>query len=393
MDGMKIFYYLILRDLKPRRKEKTMTIKRCLFFSNLRIALISFGAFVFISRIGVFLIYGTGRPSLEAIIRFQETHSHDLRMTLWFLGFALFIIIISIINNFLTHRMTKRIVKPLEPLSEGVRHIKENNYAYRIDYQNNDEFRPICEAFNEMATELEASTIKQKKDEANRRELIAGISHDLRTPLTSIKGYIEGIETGVASTLEIQKKYFTIIKNKASSMEHIIEQLFLFSKLDMDEFPIFLRRTNITLAISDMVDDLYSEYASCGLDIKFTEMPKNIYVSADVLVLRNVIINILENSVKYKTKERGQMEISATVVNDLIMLHFADDGPGVQADMLPKLFDVFYRTDPSRNKLGSGLGLAISEKIIARMGGNIHAELPAAGGLAIVITLPLLQGE
>jgi signal transduction histidine kinase len=289
--------------------------------------------------------------------------------------------------------MMKRIVKPLEPLNEGVRQIHDNNLAYRIDYQNDDEFRPVCEAFNGMAARLETSTAQKQKDEANRRELIAGISHDLRTPLTSIKCYIEGIETGVASTPEMREKYLTIIKNKTANMEHIIEQLFLFSKLDMDEFPLTMRRTDITLAISEMIENSISEYASRGLTIQFEEMQKNIFVSADVQMLRNVIINILENSVKYKSSEHGQMLISVDVDNNSVLLRFADNGPGVQAEMLPKLFDVFYRTDPSRSKTGSGLGLAISVKIIERMGGSIHAELPPVGGLAIVINLPLLQGD
>jgi signal transduction histidine kinase len=191
----------------------------------------------------------------------------------------------------------------------------------------------------------------------------------------------------------MKEKYLAIIKNKAADMQHIIEQLFLFSKLDMDEFPLTMRRLNLIPAVSDMIEDSASEYASRGLTIQFAELPKDIFVSTDVLLLRNVIINILENSVKYKTLEHGKMEISAVVVNGSVLLRLADDGPGVQADMLPKLFDVFYRTDPSRSKLGSGLGLAISVKIIERMGGSIHAELPATGGLAIVIRLPLQEGE
>jgi signal transduction histidine kinase len=289
--------------------------------------------------------------------------------------------------------MTKKIVKPLEPLSKGVRQIYNNNFSFRIDYQNEDEFRPVCDAFNEMAEKLEKSAAQDKKNEVSRRELIAGISHDLRTPLTSIKGCIEGLETGVASTPEMREKYLNIIKNKTSNLEHIIEQLFLFSKLDMEEFPLSMRRVDITLAVSDMIEDLLSEYEKRGLFIRLKEMPKNIYVNADVLIFRNVIINILENSVKYKTMEHGQMEIDIKQIDDYVLLHMTDNGPGVNAYMLPKLFDVFYRTDPSRSKRGSGLGLAISKKIITLMGGNIYAELPENGGLSIVIKLPILKGE
>ena len=158
----------------------------------------------------------------------------------------------------------------------------------------------------------------------------------------------------------------------------------------MDEFPLDLRRTDIALAVCDMIEDSLSEYAAKGLDIKISDMPANAYALADVIMLRNVIINVLENSVRYRTGERGQMEISAAVRNDAVLLRMTDDGPGVQADVLPKLFDVFYRADPSRSRRGSGLGLAISAKIIERMGGCIHAEPPVAGtGLSMVITLPL----
>jgi signal transduction histidine kinase len=370
-----------------------MTIKRRLFISNIRMILISFVALSLIGQIMTLFIFGSARPILEALTNFRETHGTDMRMFLWVLAIALFMIIVCLINNFFTYRMMKRIVKPLEPLNEGVRQIHDNNLAYRIDYQNDDEFHPVCEAFNDMAAKLEMSTAQKQKDEAARRELIAGISHDLRTPLTSIKGCIEGIETGVAFTPEMREKYLAIIKNKTAVMEHIIEQLFLFSKLDMDEFPLTMRRVDITLAVSDMIEDSISEYASRGLTIQLEEMPKNIFVSADVLMLRNVIINILENSVKYKSLEHGQMLIGVHAVNNSVLLRLADNGPGVQAEMLPKLFDVFYRADPSRSKLGSGLGLAISVKIIERMGGSIHAELPPAGGLAIVINLPLQQGD
>jgi signal transduction histidine kinase len=321
------------------------------------------------------------------------TEPEDLNVLLRLLPWTLFITAVGIINNFFAIRLTNRILKPLGPLSEGVEQIRNNNYTYRIDYQKDDEFRPVCEAFNEMAAKLETSTAERQKEEANRRELIAGISHDLRTPLTSIKGYLEGIETGVASTPEMRKEYFLTITRKTAELEHIIEQLFLFSKLDMDEFPLNMRNVDIVRSVSDIIEDTISEYAVRGLTIQLATMPNSAFVLADTLWLRNVIINIFENSVKYKTKEQGQIEISAVLENNFISFYFADNGPGVQADTLPKLFDVFYRTDPSRNKKGSGLGLAISAKIIERMGGSIFAELPASGGLAIVVKMPLLPQE
>jgi signal transduction histidine kinase len=195
----------------------------------------------------------------------------------------------------------------------------------------------------------------------------------------------------VASTQETREHYFNTIKKRAADLEHIIEQLFLFSKLDMDEFPLAMRRVDIGLVLSDMLEELAREYAARGLDIVFSEMAHNIPVQTDTLWLRNVVLNIFENSLRYKTKERGRMAIEIVRADDSVLLRFADDGPGVSAEALPRLFDVFYRADPSRNKKGSGLGLAISAKIIERMGGAIGAELPAGGGLAVLISLPVWE--
>jgi signal transduction histidine kinase len=302
----------------------------------------------------------------------------------------IFFALLVIISNALTYRFSRTIIRPLDILSEGVKQIHDNNLAYRIIYGANDEFFQVCEAFNEMAGRLELSVVQQQKDAANRRELIAGISHDLRTPLTSIKGYLEGLETGVAATPEMQKNYFAVIKNKAADLEHIIEQLFLFSKLDMDEFPLAIRRVDLSLVVSDMIQEAGNEYARRGLSLHSSDMQGGLFVDADVVWLRDVIINVLENSVKYKTKEQGAMTITCTDGTPHAELRLSDDGPGVPAEQLEKLFDVFFRSDPSRNKKGSGIGLAIGRKIIERMGGTIHAEAAGfpEGGLAIVISLP-----
>jgi len=370
-----------------------MTIKRQIFFSNIRMILVMIGGSILIAwAVSIFIYLYSGSPVWSHGGR-NYTEPEGLNVLMGLFAWTIPIVTLGIINNLFTIRLTNRILKPLQPLSEGVKQIQQRNYSYRIDYQKEDEFRPVCEAFNEMAARLESSTAQQQKDEKNRKELIAGISHDLRTPLTSIIGCIEGIETGVASTPEMQKQYHTFIKNEAANMKYIIEQLFLFSKLDMDEFPLNLMRVDISLAVSEMIEDSLASYESRGISIHLAEMPENQFVSADVRLLRSVINNILENSVKYKTKEHGKIDIRAEAEGGFILLRFEDDGPGVDADNLPKLLDVFFRADPSRTDPGSGLGLAISAKIIQNMNGEIHAELPPSGGLAIVLRLPLLQAE
>jgi signal transduction histidine kinase len=324
----------------------------------------------------------------DSVLKRELARHYPLLLGVW-IGFCVFIMVVIVSTNlFLTRRMIKTIEKPLTVLSNGIAQIHLNNISFRIDYRKNDEFRSVCASFNDMAQRLEDGVRERQKYEADRRELLAGISHDLRTPLTSIKGYVEGLETGVAAAPEARKKYFNTIKSKTVDLEHIIEQLFLFSKLEMDEFPLDMRNIDINRVLAGIFDECSAEYAQRGLDIHFTPPQKTFPVFVDALWLRNAIVNILENSVRYKTKERGQITISLADTDGGVLLRLADDGPGV--DALDKLFDAFFRADPSRNRKGSGLGLAISAKIIERMGGSIRAEpsLPEAErGLAIVIGL------
>ncbi|MDR1802420.1 MAG: HAMP domain-containing histidine kinase [Treponema sp.] len=369
-----------------------MTIKRQLFYFSIRILLVAI--------CGLIVSFLTIQVVASLVFRVWESGGNagieSFRRLYWLLSpvsFAVFIAFFGICNSKLSRRITTKITGPLDILSVGVREIQENNFAYRIEYNGNDEFRPVCEAFNHMAARLEASTEQRLKDEANRRELLAGISHDLRTPLTAINGYLDGLESGVASTPEMREKYIGTIKNNTASMKHIIEQLFLFSKLDMDEFSFSPRRFDIMRALSDMIEELAEEYAMKGLVIKIAGSPENVFVRADAAQLRRVLVNILENSAKYKEKETGRVEISASIDNDFVRLVFADDGPGVSPEALPKLFNVFYRADPSRHTKGSGLGLAISAKVIERSGGTISAANGDSGGFVVVIRLPIETGE
>jgi K+-sensing histidine kinase KdpD len=149
--------------------------------------------------------------------------------------------------------------------------------------------------------------------------------------------------------------------------------------------------------LEDCIDELSGEYELRGLHITSHELPGDAYINIDPLLFRRVIINILENSIQYKTAKKVQMAIdcitSGNGENKKVIIRLADNGPGVAPENLEKIFEVFYRIEKSRNIKGSGLGLAISAKIISKMGGKIHAELPQAGGLAILISFPLVQKE
>jgi signal transduction histidine kinase len=372
-----------------------MTLKRRLFISNIlmiTLPLLLFWAVMWGIAVAMFGIDGM-KHDLSVAEKEQMFEDWQNRGVFFLIMMAVAIAITVAVNQFLSRNIIKHIMKPLDILINGARQFSEHNLAFRLDYRGDDEFRPVCDTFDEMAKRLE-------KNESSRRELIAGISHDLRTPLTSIKMSIDGIKSGVAATAEQRKKYAEIIENKTGDLEHIINQLFLFSKLDMDEFTAQTQVVNCGAMIEDCIDELSDEYERRGLTLVAQNLPGDIYINIDPILFRRVIINIFENAVKYKTAEKGHIII--TCIEDCIKTEdetknieiiLTDDGPGVSPESLEKLFDVFYRADQSRNKKGSGLGLAISAKIIAKMGGVIHAELPAAGGLAVVIQLPLIESN
>lgn len=307
--------------------------------------------------------------------------------------FITVIMLILMTNGFLTRIVINSIIDPLNTLIYGVHQIRDGNLEYRIHYSKNDEFQEICEDFNEMAGHLKDMVNSRQKDDDNRKELIAGISHDLRTPLTSLKGYVIGLEEGIDTTPEIRQRYLSVLRNKTTEIEQLVNQLFLFSKLDIGEFPIYPDITNLRDELTDFVDQILLEYKQKGLDIILEEIPENITLSLDRVQFHNVLVNLFENAVKYGDKEIKQLRIQCKIDDQRIVLRLADNGPGVPPESLDKLFDVFYRVDKARNitSSGSGIGLAISKKIVERMDGEIYAVNGIPEGLAVIITFPIKE--
>lgn len=293
-------------------------------------------------------------------------------------------------NRFLTRFVFKNIAGPLQTLAEGVHQIRDGNLDFRIAYAKEDEFQPVCEDFNAMAERLRASVEQSQREEKNRKELLASISHDVRSPLTSIRAYVEGLLDGVARTPEKQRAYLTTIQEKAMEIDRLVKKIFLFSKMDMGQYPYSPERLEISREVEEFVRVSAAEYARRGLQICLGPLPPRAPVEADPTYFRSVLTNLLDNSARYRERTTGCARIWAERCGREILLYVDDDGPGVPEEALPKLFDVFYRGDPARNspEQGSGLGLAIVWKIVERMGGAIHAENRPGGGLRMAIRLP-----
>lgn len=305
---------------------------------------------------------------------------------------AAILIALILTNHFLTRFVFRKIEEPLDILAEGVQQIGAGNLDYRIHYEGDDEFAPICDQFNEMAQRLKWSVEESQRQEESRKELMAGISHDLRSPLTAVQAYVEGLLDGVANTPEKQQAYLRTIKTKAEEIQRMVSQIFQYSKMDLENYPLNMEPLQLDSEIAALLEVVAPEYAAKGLEVQSTLLAP-LRVNADAELVRRILVNILDNSLKYKTAATGHVTISLDDNGDTACLTLADDGPGVAPEALPKLFDVFYRSDPSRHNpnQGSGLGLAIVAKAVQRMGGQVTARANTPHGLTIAITLP--KGE
>jgi signal transduction histidine kinase len=300
---------------------------------------------------------------------------------------------VTFTDRFLTRFIFRHVAQPLKLLSDGVRQISDGNLDYRLEYKGKDEFLPVCEDFNDMARRLKESVDRSRREEESRKELMAGISHDLRSPLTSIQAYVEGLLDGIAATPDAQRKYLLTIKDRAEELEHMVERILAYSKLELEEAPRAAKLLRLDEYLKAEIEEIAPDYAGRGLDILTLLEP--FPVTADTGELRQILLNIADNSLKYRTKDHATLTVQLKDNGAYCKLCFTDDGPGVSEEALQKLFDEFYRADPSRSDRtkGSGLGLSIVRKAVRRMGGSVAAGNAENGGLSIILTIPKGDGD
>ena len=270
----------------------------------------------------------------------------------------------------------RSIAVPLVKLKKATKNIKEGNLDFVLEVEGNDEFSQLCQDFEEMRKRLKESTEEKILMDKENKELISNISHDLKTPITAVKGYVEGIMDGVADTPEKMDRYVRTIYNKTNEMDHLINELTFYSKIDTNRIPYTFSKLNVEDYFSDCAEELGLEMETRGIELVYANyVEKGVQVIADGEQIRRVIHNIVSNAIKYMEKPRGIIQLRVKDVGDFIQVEIEDNGKGIAAKDLPYIFDRFYRTDSSRNssKGGSGIGLSIVKKIIEDHGGRIWA--------------------
>lgn len=294
------------------------------------------------------------------------------------------IVIISFITS-------QTIVRPIKKIANGADEIARGNLNYEIDYKSTNELGQTVDSFNDMRLRLKDSIDKQNKSIEERNELIAGIAHDVRTPLTSAKGYAEGLRDGIASTPEKQKKYLDTIISSINNTEKILNDLLTISRFELKSFKLNMVDVAVNDFFNDGVEEIKLELDREGFDFVYSyNCSPSTVISLDTDAFARVISNIIRNSVRYSRDDvKGRIELVVNEYDKTILIEISDNGIGVERKNLAKIFDAMYRADPARTKTsqGSGLGLAICKQIVERHNGIIWASDNHGEGLSIFISL------
>lgn len=376
------------------------TVKKRIFLSNALMVIVTLVIFLIINLF-VVKFYAESieeefRTSVEGVTDgdglddlLEDWTVHRNEFILFFgADGILCIIVLVLISQLFTKNLTDHIMEPLDALAEGAKRIKENDLTQDIAYTGELEFENICAVFNDMQESILAEQEKNRKYEKARTDIIAGISHDLRTPLTAMRGTVKGLMDGVASTPEQQKKFLQAAYRRTGDMDMLLNQLLYLSRMETGNMPISMQTIEIGAFLKSYVRGK-QEVIETGKE-EITADTKEI--TAGVLIdpeqFQRVLDNLVENSRKYSETIPLRMKIKLEKTPKGVSICFQDNGVGVPEEKLPYIFEEFYRGDESRNKKeGNGLGLYIVKYLMEAMGGSVRAE--NADGLAVYLELPI----
>lgn len=338
-----------------------------------------------------------GRASLLSPIIFAQAFgdffkNHPDAMMYIFLWLFLCILVLIISTTTVTRLMTKSVEKPIKDLAAAAADITNGNLDFEVMGSSYDEIDTLCGNFDTMCKELKLAQKREQLMKSERSMLLANISHDLKTPVTSIKGYIEGIRDGIADTPQKRERYLDTIYDKANVIDDLVSNLSAFSKLE-------LSRLSFAFDKMDINEFLHDFFESCRLDFEknHVKLINNIpsetaIINADRKKMQRVFSNLADNAVKYGSSDSPRMEVASVKRDGRIYITVSDNGIGIEETELANVFDGFYRVDTSRAVAGSGLGLGIVKQIIEKHGGKIWLKSDGLGkGTTAIICLPLIS--
>ena len=284
----------------------------------------------------------------------------------------------------------KRILVPLDKLQTATKKIADGDLDYQLDERDFSEIPFLFKDFERMRIKLKEDEEEKKLSEDAAKELVSNISHDLKTPLTAIRGYVEGILDGVASSPQKTRDYLNTIYNKTNDMTSLIDELLYYSQVAEKYMSYKYEKIYVKDFFDEYVKDLYLELETIKIKFEYkVNVSRHTVIDMDKEQIKRALNNIVSNAVKYMDKEEPEIHFRVTEMSDAINIQISDNGRGIDEKDLPHIFERFYRSDVSRNtKLGgSGIGLSIVKKVIENHEGSVVAMSKPGVGTEVSIEL------
>ncbi|WP_368505580.1 sensor histidine kinase [Alkalihalophilus sp. As8PL] len=301
------------------------------------------------------------------------------------------VVLITLIGGWIWY-FSRTVLYPIREIYTATEEMRQGNLDYPVSYKRNDEIGRFISGFDLMRTHMKEADAKKRQYEKARKELIASISHDLRTPLSSIKGYVEGLTDGVIQNEKMQQKYLNVIKAKTIQLDHLIEDLFDYTKLELGQFSMMKEQLDSRLFFQMVVQEAQLDVSEKEVQIDVAGDIPSVLMNIDPVRINQVMTNLIDNAVRYggtKIELSFEQEVS---LNE-ITVHLQDNGLGISKDDLPFVFDQFFRGDKSRSQDlgGTGLGLAITKSIVEAHAGRIWVKSSIGVGTTFSFTLPFFH--
>lgn len=338
-------------------------------------------------------IYSDGSKGSVMVLQSENSYTEVLQK--WGAPIVGAILLFGVlVIGLLSYFVARSVIRPIVHLKEGAERIEAGNLDFEMEEpKGKNEISTLIATFEKMRIRLKKSLEVQEQYENNRKELLSNISHDLKTPITSIVGYIEGIQDGVANTPEKQAKYLEIAHAKAKDMNALIDELFLFSKLDLHKEPFYFRNVDLNALLAQVAEESELSFANANFELMIPE--EKLVTVADRDKLKRVLENLIHNSMKYMDKAQANIRIQLEKRETDAIITIHDNGKGISGSGMKAIFDRFYREEVSRNSTtgGSGLGLSIAKQIVEEHGGEIWATSKLGIGTSVSIKLSLKKKE
>ena len=371
-----------------------------------RFLLVSGGVSVLLGAIGFRLGLGTRIPSLAvtmalvylvgvAVVAVNVLYTavnmflspHDLGLL------AILLVFSAVISLFFAFFLSQSMVSRLRNLLAVANSVAGGDLTARVEVSSNDEIGKLAAQFNSMVEQLEQSRAQKERLEASRRELIAAVSHDLRTPLASMRAMVEALNDGVVSDPDTISRYLRTIQNETHHLTTLIDDLFELSQIDSGALKLHLEPTSLADLVSDALESMLAQAQQKNVHLQGHVDGTPARVPLDAPRMQRVLYNLIQNAIRH-TPADGTITLTVTGKPDRVELTVADTGEGISESDLPHVFDRFYRGQPARTRdsasagPGAGLGLAIAKGIIEAHGGTISATSAQGRGAAFHVVLP-----